>query len=71
MNICEVVGTNVRKLRQEKKLSQDQLAADADIDRSYLSEVESGKKNVGVEVLAKLAVGLDVHVTELLSGYSD
>ena len=69
MDICEVVGTNVRKVRQAKGWSQEQLSLETGVDRSYLSELESGKKNVGVEVLAKLANGLGVHVTEFFKDY--
>lgn len=69
MNICEVVGTNIRKLRNKRGLSQEQLSHETGIDRSYLSEVESGQKSVGVEMLAKLAEGLGVHVTELFKGF--
>jgi transcriptional regulator with XRE-family HTH domain len=60
MDIKSTVGTNIRKLRQAKGISQETLAFEAGIDRSYLSEVESGRKNVGIEVLEKVAKALGV-----------
>jgi transcriptional regulator with XRE-family HTH domain len=69
MNICSVVATNIRKLRASKKLSQDELAADAGVDRSYISEIESGYKNPSILVLDRIATALDVKITALFSGY--
>lgn len=66
MDIRSTVGTNIRKLRQAKKMSQEELAFEAGIDRSYLSEIESGKKNVGVSVLDSIAKALEVAVADLV-----
>lgn len=66
MNICKTVGTNIKKLRQSKKMSQEELAFNAGIDRSYLSEIENGYKNVGIAVLELIATGLDVSVADLV-----
>ncbi len=67
MNICSVVGANVRKLRNGKKLSQEELAFEAGIDRSYLSEIENGYKNVGIVVLDQIATALEVKITMLFT----
>ena len=69
MNICEIVGTNVRKARQESGLSQEDVAFEAEIDRSYLSEIESGQKNVSITILAKIAKGLGVPIASMFEGY--
>lgn len=58
-------------MRQKRKLSQEELAFNANIDRSYLSEVESGRKNIGIQVLAKIAAGLGVTIERLFEGYED
>ena len=58
MNICKTVGTNVKKLRQSQKMSQEELAFEAGVDRSYLSEIENGYKNVGIAVLEQIAKAL-------------
>ena len=68
MNICEIVGTNLRKARQDSGHSQEEVAHRAEIDRSYLSEVESGQKNVSITVLAKIAHGLDIPIASLFEG---
>lgn len=47
-------------------MSQEQLAFDAGIDRSYLSEIENGYKNVGIAVLEQIANALKVSVSELV-----
>lgn len=69
MNICSVIGTNIRKLRTTKNLSQEDLAFEAKMDRSYLSEIENGQKNLSVEVLEKLADALGVDIRDLFAGY--
>lgn len=69
MDLCSVIGINVRKLRTAKKLSQEELAFRAEIDRSYLSEVENGYKNPSVVILDQIAAALDVDLRELFDGY--
>ena len=69
MNVCSVIGTNIRKLRNSKKLSQDELAVKAGIDRSYLSEIENGYKNLSVGMLDQIAAGLGVKITQFFVGY--
>ena len=69
MDICATVGLNIRKTRNSKKLSQEELAFQAGIDRSYLSEVENGYKNLGIATLEQIAKALDVKVTSLFAGY--
>lgn len=66
MNICSLVGTNIRKLRNSRKLSQEELAHRAGIDRSYLSEIENGHKNVGIVVLHQIATALGVKTAVLV-----
>jgi transcriptional regulator with XRE-family HTH domain len=66
MEICSIVGINVRKLRNSKKLSQEELAFRAGIDRSYLSEIENGHKNLSVVMLEQIAVALEVDICDLV-----
>ena len=66
MDICSVIGTNIRKVRNSKKLSQEELAFKAGIDRSYLSEIENGYKNLSVIMLEQIAIALGVKVAMLL-----
>ena len=60
------IGRRIVKLRKHKKLTQEDLAGMADIDRSYLSEVESGYKNISVQVLKKIADALETKLSTLL-----
>ena len=69
MKLCTILGTNIRKLRAERELSQEELAHRAGIDRSYLSEIENGHKSVGVVVLDDIAAALEVEITDLFKGY--
>ncbi len=69
MDLCSIIGANIRKLRVARGLSQEELAYRAGIDRSYLSEIENGHKNLGVLILEAIAVALDVDITTLLKGY--
>jgi transcriptional regulator with XRE-family HTH domain len=69
MDICSVIGINVRKLRNSKSLSQEELAFKAGIDRSYLSEIENGHKNLSVVMLEQIAAALDVKIAALLHGH--
>ena len=69
MKICSILGTNIRKLRADRGLSQEELAHRAGIDRSYLSEVENGHKSIGVMVLDDIAAALEVEVADLFKGY--
>ena len=55
-----IVAANVRRLRKEKGLTQEELAHLADIDRSYLGAIERGEYRLSVVTLGKLAKGLRV-----------
>lgn len=66
MKATKLVAWNVRKLRVKHGLSQEALAVDAGVDRSYVGRIERGVENPTVETLERLAVALDVPVAELL-----
>ena len=56
--IIKVVAENVRRARKVAGLSQEALAHEAGIDRTYVSQVERRKRNMTLTVLARLAAGL-------------
>jgi transcriptional regulator with XRE-family HTH domain len=60
------LGARIRKLRKARKLSQEALAFEAGLDRTYVSSGERGERNIAVLNLAKLARALGVEVAELL-----
>ncbi|WP_227698621.1 helix-turn-helix domain-containing protein [Sphingomonas hengshuiensis] len=66
MVLSEVFGRNVRSARREKGWTQEQLAFEADVKRSYLSEIESGKRNPTLDIVEKIAVALGVKPGALL-----
>lgn len=66
MDWGKIVGQNVRRLRVERKLTQEQLAHDAEIDLTYLGGIERGRRNPSVSVLGRLAASLGVHPSDLL-----
>lgn len=67
MDWNRIVGANLRKLRGERGLTQEQLAHDAEIDVTYLRGIEAGRRNPSLRVLTRLASSLSVHPRELLS----
>ncbi|WOR15624.1 helix-turn-helix transcriptional regulator [Hyphomonas sp. FCG-A18] len=57
----KVVGLNIRRIRKEAGLSQEQLAHKADMDMRYLGGIERGEYNPTVAMLGKIAEALGVH----------
>ena len=57
---------NLRRLRHAKGLSQDDLAYEAEVSRSYLSQLEKGAFYASLKIVSKLAAVLDVEPAELL-----
>jgi transcriptional regulator with XRE-family HTH domain len=66
MDLRDTFATNLRRLRQAKSLSQDELADAAEISRSYLSQLETGVFYVSLKIVGKLAKTLDVEPAEFL-----
>jgi transcriptional regulator with XRE-family HTH domain len=64
MDLRQLFATNLRRLRNDRKVSQEQLANDAEVDRAYLSRVERAVTYVGLEIIEKLAAVLEVDPAE-------
>lgn len=62
-----ILGKNVRRLRKQKKLTQEQLAFEAEIDLTYVGGIERGKRNPSLLVMVRIAKALGVHPTKLLA----
>ncbi len=60
------LGSNMKRIRLEKGMSQGDICRRLGVDRSYISNVESGKKNPTLLTITKLAKALGVSVGELL-----
>lgn len=63
----KVVGRNIRRIRKEAGLSQEQLAHKADMDMRYLGGIERGEYNPTVAMLGKIAQALSVHPKDFLN----
>ena len=65
-DINKEVGFNIRRIREDKGLSQEKLAALADLHRAYVGQIERGEKNIGLKNLEKIAKALKVETKDLL-----
>lgn len=66
MTIEKDIGQRILALRKAQNLTQEDLAGLAQIDRSHLSEIENGYKNITIHTLKKIADGLQVKVAVLV-----
>ena len=66
MELPRILGTNVRKERKRLGWSQEQLALEAEMKRSYISDMERGLRNPSIKALERLASALQVPAHELL-----
>ena len=64
MRASRLIAWNLRRLRVAAGLSQEALAVDANVDRSYVGRLERGTVNPGVDVLEKIAVALGCNVAD-------
>ena len=66
MELNQVFGKVLRALRLERKLSQEQLAFESDLNRQFISLLELGERSPSLETLYKLAEGLGLSGSEFL-----
>lgn len=59
------LGKEIARIRKERDLSQDDLAVNCNMDRSYLAEIEEGKANPSLKVLCKITKGINIKFREL------
>ena len=64
-DINSEVGFNIRRIREERGLSQEELAALAGLHRAYVGQIERGEKNIGLKNLQKIAQALEVNIEDL------
>jgi transcriptional regulator with XRE-family HTH domain len=68
-DITQKIGKRIFNLRKEiEGLSQEKLALKADIDRSYITDIEKGNRNISIVVLEKIVKALD---TDFVSFFDD
>ena len=64
--ISKKLGQNIKRIRLRRKMTQGDICRKLNMDRSYMSAIEGGKKNVTIAKLEKLANAFDVSVDQLL-----
>lgn len=62
----EALGQAIREARKQLGLSQERLALEADLDRTFISSIEAGRRNIAFASLLKVSKALDVKPAELL-----
>lgn len=67
MNLKEKFGHKIKQLREQKEYSIEYLANIANIDRTYISDIEKGKRNVSLLIIEKLSKALEVNIQELFN----
>lgn len=66
MNFNLFIGKKITELRKIKKLSQEDLAFKAGIDRTYMSSIERGKRSISLAVAIKLSSALEIDLLKLI-----
>jgi transcriptional regulator with XRE-family HTH domain len=64
MDLRQLFATNLRRIRHQRGISQEELAYEAGVDRAHVSKVERGITYVGLEIIGKFSVVLDVEPAE-------
>ena len=67
-SLCLDFGVNLRQLRLDKKMSQEEFARLVDVHRTYLGGLERGERNPTLSVIARLSEALNVTPSQLLKG---
>jgi transcriptional regulator with XRE-family HTH domain len=62
------LGTRIRDLRRKRGWRQIDLAAHADLSKTHICDLETGKREIGLEALKRIADALDVSLSKLLEG---
>jgi transcriptional regulator with XRE-family HTH domain len=65
MDIKKKFGKKVKELRLERGLSQEALALQADLDRTYIPSIEKGERNVSITVIEKISKALKISIKNL------
>ena len=61
-------GDRIRAHRQRLRLSQEALAIEANVNRTYIASLEAGRRNPSLDLMARLATALKVDLGDLVSG---
>jgi transcriptional regulator with XRE-family HTH domain len=70
MNIQQKYGVKVKIFRTKKGWSQEKLALNANLDRTYIPSIEKGERNVSINVIEKIAIALEVDIKDFFDSNS-
>lgn len=65
MDTAQKLGIAVRGLRRAKGINQEDFARLAHIDRKYMSDIENGKRTIGLEIIERIALGFSMKISDL------
>ena len=68
MDIRSKIGGRIKEVRLGLKLTQEKLAFKAEVDKTYLNEVENGKRNISIINLEKIIIALNTSFEEFFKG---
>ncbi|NML06527.1 helix-turn-helix transcriptional regulator [Sphingomonas sp. G-3-2-10] len=71
MDVVQLLGVNVRRYRRLRGMTQEALALEVEMERSYVSDLERGTRNPSVRALGRLAAALGGHPAQLLEVCAD
>ena len=71
IDIYHQLGKRIVYLRNKKKMSSLDLSLEAGINRNYLNDLENGRRNPTLKILKKIAIALEIDLSELFSGIRD
>jgi transcriptional regulator with XRE-family HTH domain len=70
MDIRSKIGGRIKEKRLALKLTQEKLAFKSEVDKTYLNEVENGKRNVSIINLEKIIKALDISFEDFFKGFN-
>ena len=68
MNTNKQLGMRIRYLREQKKMTLEDLSFDAGINKNYLSDLERGNRNPTIKIVSRIAEALGITLEELFKG---
>ncbi|MGR3811178.1 helix-turn-helix domain-containing protein [Jiulongibacter sp. NS-SX5] len=68
MTIQEKTGCRLKEIRQSKSLSQEALGFEANVHRTYINDLENGRRNVSVGVLERILIALEISFEDFFKG---
>jgi transcriptional regulator with XRE-family HTH domain len=66
IQLQKIIGERIREIRESKGISQQDLAAACNFEKSNMSRIEAGKTNFTISTLYKISMALDVKLAELV-----